>query len=485
MRRFSASYSVLLLQLCLFAFQLQAEVDMVWPSPGSTLWPGSTYFFRGQLKADADKLVINGTDVPLYHNGAFCADIPFDAAKPQLVCNWTERLKGDQSQIIQYKTPPKPDVNEPAAPEAAMFDNTPCSWEVTGALRHVKARWEPKGGYDVFLTPGTKYMGVATSPKEVMLTLAKNNHIHVDVDKVAKSAETNIAVATITKLSYEETPDALQYTLAPVPPLTFRWNMPLGQAQADFILYQCRAAIDRTSNLVSSHNQGCDWAQLQEDILRFRFYPTFQPLYGTSVRFKNNAMIITVKKPPWLTSKKTMVCIDPGHGGSDTGAIGPTRTNEKELNLLLARALSARLKQAGFDTVLTRNNDQFVPLDDRVAMTIENQADLFISLHYNATRGDPYKARGLETYYYYPSGLLLAKSLHPYLAAATSVADKGIRFGNYHVLRNEEVPSVLCEIDYMIIPEAEEHARQLTHLQATAEALLQGIIAFTSDLKQP
>ena len=92
------------------------------------------------------------------------------------------------------------------------------------------------------------------------------------------------------------------------------------------------------------------------------------------------------------------VVLDPGHGGSETGAIGPAGTMEKELTLALARALGERLgSELGLRVALTRTDDVDLGLDERSAFANQNKADLFLSIHFNSTaRGD---ARGAETYF--------------------------------------------------------------------------------------
>lgn len=94
------------------------------------------------------------------------------------------------------------------------------------------------------------------------------------------------------------------------------------------------------------------------------------------------------------------IVIDPGHGGSETGAIGPSGIQEKALTLDLARALAARLGRLGVQTVLTRNEDVNVQLDTRPAIANQNKADLFISIHLNSSLGA--NAYGTETYFLSP-----------------------------------------------------------------------------------
>ena len=92
------------------------------------------------------------------------------------------------------------------------------------------------------------------------------------------------------------------------------------------------------------------------------------------------------------------IVLDPGHGGTETGAIGPSGIQEKELTLTLARELEARLEsQLGVRVILTRNEDANLPHDARTAIANQNRADLFISLHLNSSLGSG--AHGAETYF--------------------------------------------------------------------------------------
>jgi N-acetylmuramoyl-L-alanine amidase len=95
-----------------------------------------------------------------------------------------------------------------------------------------------------------------------------------------------------------------------------------------------------------------------------------------------------------------MIVIDPGHGGTETGAIGPGGVQEKELTLELARELASKLGRLGVQTLLTRNEDANLPLDTRAAIANQNKADLFVSIHLNSSLGA--NAHGTETYFLSP-----------------------------------------------------------------------------------
>jgi N-acetylmuramoyl-L-alanine amidase len=90
--------------------------------------------------------------------------------------------------------------------------------------------------------------------------------------------------------------------------------------------------------------------------------------------------------------------LDPGHGGKDPGAIGVGGIAEKDIVLAVAKKLASKLRQEmGVQVILTRSDDRFIALEDRTAIANSQEADLFVSLHMNASPNS--EARGLETYY--------------------------------------------------------------------------------------
>jgi len=102
--------------------------------------------------------------------------------------------------------------------------------------------------------------------------------------------------------------------------------------------------------------------------------------------------------PPAVASGLRKIVLDPGHGGKDPGAIGPGGIAEKDIVLSIAKKLAAKLKnEMGIEVVLTRKDDRFIPLEDRTDVAKKENADLFISLHVNASPN--VDARGIETYY--------------------------------------------------------------------------------------
>lgn len=105
-----------------------------------------------------------------------------------------------------------------------------------------------------------------------------------------------------------------------------------------------------------------------------------------------------IKSKPLAISGIRKIVLDPGHGGKDPGAIGIGGIAEKDIVLAIAKKLAKKLQQEmGLEVVLTRKDDRFIPLEDRTAIANAEGADLFLSLHMNASPNG--EAKGLETYY--------------------------------------------------------------------------------------
>ncbi|MFJ5758141.1 SH3 domain-containing protein [Neobacillus sp. NPDC093182] len=143
---------------------------------------------------------------------------------------------------------------------------------------------------------------------------------------------------------------------------------------------------------------------------------------------------------------KTIV-IDPGHGGIDTGATGVGGTLEKELTLRTAQLLSDKLKAAGANVFLTRSNDAFLSLPSRVRLASVHQSDAFISLHYDSNLER--SIRGMTGYYYHSYQKKLAEYVYNSTNAQTRLKSRGVRSGDYHVIRENKRQAVLMELGYL------------------------------------
>lgn len=145
---------------------------------------------------------------------------------------------------------------------------------------------------------------------------------------------------------------------------------------------------------------------------------------------------------------RKLVVLDAGHGAKDSGAVGVTGKYEKNFNLAVILKAAELLKQENkIDVVLTRSDDTFLELKERAAIANNLNADLFVSVHANSSGSSA--ASGTETYYQRQASKALANVMHKYLVEATGLSNRGVRYGNFHVIRETKMPAVLLEVGYL------------------------------------
>ena len=219
------------------------------------------------------------------------------------------------------------------------------------------------------------------------------------------------------------------------------------------------------------------------------------------------------------------IVIDPGHGGHDTGTIGPTGLMEKDLCLDVALRLGKIIEQRlpGADVVYTRSDDTFVPLEERTNIANQAKADLFISIHANSSRD--HAARGIETYYLNLKGSAeamevaarenataqggvhdlqdlvlkitrtekideskeLAEDIQDSLSRRIQktnkpVKNRGVRKAPFVVLIGAAMPSILTEISFLSNPADEQLLKKPEQRQKVAEGLYQGVASYLESM---
>ncbi|NQH40985.1 N-acetylmuramoyl-L-alanine amidase [Streptococcus suis] len=190
------------------------------------------------------------------------------------------------------------------------------------------------------------------------------------------------------------------------------------------------------------------------------------------------------------------VYIDPGHGGADSGA-SYGGVHEKNLAMNVANKLKANLLALGINVLMTRTGDYNVDyVTERSRMVNSSNADLFISLHFNATGAGTTTARGIETYWYqsnpsYPSKInqayhnnptrlaesqTLANQIQSSLIKETGAYNRGVKRETFAVLRETKIPAVLVEMGFMDNPSELQVIKQDSYQTKLAKALADGIV---------
>jgi N-acetylmuramoyl-L-alanine amidase len=196
------------------------------------------------------------------------------------------------------------------------------------------------------------------------------------------------------------------------------------------------------------------------------------------------------------------ICLDPGHGGKDPGnRLGSNQ--EKQYTLLLAHELRTQLARAGFKVTLTRTKDEYIELPRRPELARRRSADVFVSLHFNATDSGRSSVQGAEVYCLTPTGasstnahgegasagafpgnrhndlnLLLAYQVQKALTHGLAVEDRGVRRARFAVLRDAAMPAVLIEAGFMSNPEEAHKIFTAAYRQKMARAIVEGLLAY-------
>ncbi len=223
-----------------------------------------------------------------------------------------------------------------------------------------------------------------------------------------------------------------------------------------------------------------------------------------------------------LSIKK--IVIDPGHGGHDPGAIGPNGVDEKNITLKIGTMLAERLRAMGFQVIMTRNKDVFIPLEERTAIANMSNADIFISIHANASLS--HRTKGITTYYlsttHDRSSMLVAARenatstkklsdlqliLEDLMKTAKinesaifandiqqdmveslrkdgySTPNLGVRSAPFFVLMHANMPSILIETSFVTNPTEEHQLEEKRYEKSIVDGVVKGILRYGTKIK--
>ncbi|WP_066639162.1 N-acetylmuramoyl-L-alanine amidase [Desulfolucanica intricata] len=196
--------------------------------------------------------------------------------------------------------------------------------------------------------------------------------------------------------------------------------------------------------------------------------------YTTSLSRDKRTLTVKLFVPkPGEELVNRLIVVDAGHGGSDPGAIGPSGIYEKVLTLDIAKKLADLLEEQGARVVLARSDDSYVGLYERTDLANELRADLFVSVHINASTSS--SLSGTTTYYYGEQGKELCEFIQPELVSALGRNNLGVRYANFAVLRTSEMPAALVEVAFISNPEEERLLKTEEFRRKAAEAIARGI----------
>ena len=187
-------------------------------------------------------------------------------------------------------------------------------------------------------------------------------------------------------------------------------------------------------------------------------------------------------KLPEVKRNKFEVVIDPGHGGPDPGAIGIGGIRETDVVLEVSKTVKKLLSEKGVKAILTRKSEVDLDLPPRVSFANNTYADIFVSIHANASRRKRRDINGLETFYYRGwRGRLLAKRIQKHiLRVSPGSPDRGVKQSNFHVIKKTDMPAVLVEIGFLTGRLDARRLEKTAHRKRIAYAIAKGILEYLS-----
>ena len=206
-------------------------------------------------------------------------------------------------------------------------------------------------------------------------------------------------------------------------------------------------------------------------------------LIGYKGHYEGNDFILQIRKP--LKHKKIKnikIAVDAGHGGYEKGAIGCLGDEEKDITLKISKYLEKELKSRGAKVIMTRTDDKYVGLKERVDIANENDAAIFVSIHANALPDglDPNKISGTSVFYYYNEAKPLADTVLNTMLTELKTNDDKVRQASFAVVRNTNALSILIETAYLINPDDNEKLVNPEFQKACAKAIADGIEKYFS-----
>lgn len=211
----------------------------------------------------------------------------------------------------------------------------------------------------------------------------------------------------------------------------------------------------------------------------------------------DDAFLVPKKKkkecvpPPLITAaqeSKGFIVLDPGHGGDDFGTHSSSkpRYHEKSLNLSTSFLVKTYLEQLGYKIVMTRKDDRFISLERRAELANELTPNIFVSIHYNSAPSK--EAYGIEVFYYRTDedkertaeSKKLASSILKAVIGETKAKSRGVKHGNFAVIRHTKMPAILIEAGFLTNDDEMQKIKDPAYMKKLAWGIAQGIDNFVS-----
>lgn len=345
--------------------------------------------------------------------------------------------------------------------------------------------------------PSTDYSRLTPLPKGTRATVTgrEGEWLRLDYGAWINSQETRILPGAIPpqtiirSVGYRQLPGVTEIVFplqVPVPMSVQQSEQALAltlyntTAQTDIIRLDDNPLISRL-----------DWQQEAPEQVKYTLNFKKAQQWGYKLRYDGTTLVLALRHPPKIgnTRRKPLanfkIVLDPGHGGKESGASGPTGYLEKDVNLVVSKLLRDELVKRGATVVMTREDDKEVSLVERQAIISKEEPAIAISIHHNSLpdNGDAEKTKGFGTFWYHPQAHNLAIFLQNYVVKKLGKPSYGVFWNNLALTRPAAAPSVLLELGFMSNPDEFEQVVNPEEQKKMANAIAQAITEWFKSVK--
>ncbi|MBG1258616.1 N-acetylmuramoyl-L-alanine amidase [Nostoc commune] len=337
--------------------------------------------------------------------------------------------------------------------------------------------------------PSTDYSRLTPLPKGTRATVTgrEGEWLRLDYGAWINSKETRILPGAIPpqtiirSVGYRQLPGATEIVFplqVPVPV-----SVQQSEGAIALTLYNTTAQTDIIRLDDDPLISRLDWQQEAPEQVKYTFNLKKAQQWGYKLRYDGTTLVLALRHPPKIvnTRRKPLanlkIVLDPGHGGKESGASGPTGYLEKDVNLVVSKLLRDELVKRGATVVMTREDDKEVSLVERQAIISREEPAIALSIHHNSLpdNGNAEKTKGFGTFWYQPQAHNLAMFLQNYVVKKLAKPSYGVFWDNLALTRPTAAPSVLLELGFMSNPDEFEQVVNPEEQKKMANAIAQGI----------
>ncbi|MFA6030238.1 MAG: N-acetylmuramoyl-L-alanine amidase [Elusimicrobiota bacterium] len=353
----------------------------------------------------------------------------------------------------------------------------------------VNVRGAPGQGYILFPPTGTRFLATGRSGRELRVRLSEGLSGWIDERAFEwLPPGTPPPQAVLGDVSLAGGEDSATVVLDLSQKVPFQVDEDPGLSEIRLRLY---STVPHVNWLAYREDdafvRSVDWTQPENDVVELRVR-LGERVWGYDASWKSGQLRLELRRAPRIAPapssvfKGRVIALDPGHGPSAPGAVGPRGTWEQDANMRLARDVQALLALEGAQAFLTRGTeDDDVPLGERTRRAWARRADLLLSIHNNALADgdDPFaRPHGSAVFFYHPHSQALAAAVYGAYRRLGPLPGEGLRYGNLFVARAPQMPSVLTESAYLMFPAQEELLLDAASRRKFAAAMVEGLRSF-------